>query len=70
MNEALGQTRGVKPVKSPGMTETEETLRRLQRRGLVEEVDGRWRQTPAGAAEDSRIEKLFDNSGGYGDYGP
>ena len=69
VNEALGQTRGVKPVRSPGVEETEKGLRRLQKRGLVEEVSGRWRQTPAGAAEDSRLESLFDNSGGYGDYG-
>jgi len=51
------------------LEETEKALRRLEERGLAEEVDGRWRQTPAGATEDNRLESVFDSSGGYGDYG-
>lgn len=69
VNEALSHTRGVGSAKSPGLEETEKALRRLEERGLAEEVDGRWRQTPAGATEDNRLESVFDSSGGYGDYG-
>lgn len=69
VNEALGHTRGVGPAKSPGLEETNKALRQLEQQGLAEEVDGRWRQTRAGAAEESRLESAFDSSGGYGDYG-
>ena len=69
IDRALGQSRGMQAARSPGPEATLEALQTLERRGLAEEQDGKWRQTQAGAAEDTRLEDAFDNSGGYGNYG-
>lgn len=69
VNRALSHSRGPRKPGSPGPEATLEALQVLERRGLAEEQDGKWRQTRAGAAEDTRLEDAFDNSGGYGNYG-
>jgi hypothetical protein len=69
VSEALGTGLTWKTQPSPGVEATQDTLEGLQQRGLAEREDDGWRLTRAGASKCQRLEDLFDNSNGYGDYG-
>lgn len=69
VNEALGKGLTWKTYRSPGIEATEAALEGLERRGLAERIDDGWQLTKAGASQYQRLEDLFDNSNGYGDYG-
>lgn len=69
VNEALGRGLTWKTYHSPGIEVTEAALKGLEEQGLAESVEGGWQLTKAGTAHYQRLEDLFDNSNGYGDYG-
>jgi hypothetical protein len=69
VNDALKQGATWTSYRSPGVNVTLAELKRLAARGLARETDRGWLLTDAGNAEWNRLETLFDNSNGYGDYG-
>lgn len=69
VNEALGKGATWKTYRSPGIEATQFALEGLEQRGLAESKDDGWQLTKAGASQYQRLEDLFDNSNGHGDYG-
>jgi len=69
VNEALGKGLTWKTYRSPGIEATETALEGLERQGLAERTGNGWKLSKTGASQYQRLEDLFDNSNGYGDYG-
>ncbi len=69
VNEALGKGQTFKHYYSPGAKATLEELEGLERQGLAKRADAGWLLTRAGRSRYQRLEDLFDNSSGHGDYG-
>ena len=69
VNEALAKGLTWKTYRSPGVEATQAVLEGLERQGLAELKDDGWQLTRAGASQYQRLEDLFDNSNGHGDYG-
>lgn len=69
VNEALGKGLTWKSYRSPGVEPTQAALEGLVQQGLAERKGDGWQLTKAGASQYQRLEDLFDNSNGYGDYG-
>lgn len=69
LDEALGSGVTWNNYVSPGVDEIEKTLKRLESRGLVEQVEDLWKLTDEGSTHYRILEDRFDNSNGYGDYG-
>jgi hypothetical protein len=69
VNEALGKGLAWKTYRSPGVETTQAALEGLEQQGLAERKGDGWRLTKAGASQYQRLEDLFDNSNGHGDYG-
>jgi hypothetical protein len=69
VDESLAKGSTWKSYSSPGVAATEEVLEDLENRGLATREGDGWMLTKTGARQYQRLEDLFDNSNGYGDYG-
>lgn len=69
VNEALAAGLTWKQYRSPGFEPTQAELEALERQGLVKRKDDGWLLTKAGNGQYQRLEDLFDNSNGHGNYG-
>lgn len=69
VNDALGKGLTWKKYRSPGVEATQAALEGLENQGLAERKGDGWQLTRAGASQYQRLEDLFDNSNGHGNYG-